>query len=97
MTRPLYRANSATLDSILSQPCICIYARCISRMLVCVWVPHAAVQALHARFKTAARGVCRRLREAAADTGGALGGVSPAHAAALLGQLDYNGFYLGMD
>jgi len=58
---------------------------------------YAAVQALHARFKTAARGVCRRLREAAADTGGALGGVSPAHAAALLGQLDYNGFYLGMD
>ena len=56
---------------------------------------YAAVQALHARFKTAARGVCKQLREAAADAGGALGGISPGHAAALLGQLDYNGFYAG--
>jgi len=58
---------------------------------------YAAVQALHARFAAAARGVCVRLREAAADAGGALGGVSPHHAATLLGQLDYNGFYLGLD
>jgi hypothetical protein len=31
------------------------------------------------------------------NAGGALGGVSPHHAATLLGQLDYNGFYLGRD
>jgi hypothetical protein len=39
--------------------------------------------------------LCGRLREAAADPGGALGGVSPGRAAALLETLDYNGFYLG--
>ena len=56
---------------------------------------YAAVQTLHARFKITVRAVCRQLKDAAADTGGALGGVSPRDAVELLGQLDYNGFYLG--
>ena len=58
---------------------------------------YAAVQALHARFKTSARQLCKKLREAAADSGGALGGISPVHASALLHQLDYNGFYAGAE
>ena len=58
---------------------------------------YAAVQAIHARFKATTGALCGRLREAAADPGGALGGVSPERAAALLARLDFNGFYLGDD
>ena len=43
----------------------------------------------------AVRRTCERLREAAADGGGALGGVSPGTAAALLAEIDHNGYYLG--
>ena len=56
---------------------------------------YAAVQAIHARFKATTGALCGRLREAAADPGGALGGVSPGRASALLARLDFNGFYLG--
>ena len=56
---------------------------------------YASAQALHARFKTAARQLCKKLSEAAADSGGAMGGISPAHASTLLHQLDYNDFYAG--
>ena len=56
---------------------------------------YATVQTIHARFKMAVRRTCERLREAAADGGGALGGVSPGTAAALLAEIDHNGYYLG--
>jgi hypothetical protein len=55
---------------------------------------YAAAQGVHARFTVAAREACARLRDAARDVGGALGGVDPRRAAALLRQLDYNGYYL---
>jgi hypothetical protein len=52
------------------------------------------VQATHARFRVAARRLCVCLRDAAADRGGALGGVEPRRAAELLERVDHNGFYL---
>lgn len=55
---------------------------------------YASVQATHARFRVAARRLCVCLRDAAADRGGALGGVEPRRAAELLERLDHNGFYL---
>ena len=58
---------------------------------------YAAVQAIHARFKAITGALCGRLREAAADPGGALGGGSPERASALLTRLDFNGFFLGDD
>lgn len=69
--------------------------RCPPETLLSDGGVYAAVQAIHARFKATTRALCGRLREAAADPGGALGGVSPGRAAALLETLDYNGFYLG--
>ena len=58
---------------------------------------YAAVQATHARFRVAARRLCVCLRDAAADRGGALGGVEPRRAAELLERVDHNGFYLRSD
>ena len=55
---------------------------------------YASVQATHARFRVAARRLCVCLRDAAADRGGALGGVEPRRAAELLERVDHNGFYL---
>ena len=55
---------------------------------------YASVQATHARFRVAARRLCVCLRDAAADRGGALGGVEPRRAAELLERIDHNGFYL---
>ena len=55
---------------------------------------YAAVQATHARFRVAARRLCVCLRDAAADCGGALGGVEPRRAAELLERIDHNGYYL---
>ena len=54
---------------------------------------YASVQATHARFRVAARRLCVCLRDAAADRGGALGGVEPRRAAELLERVDHNGFY----
>ena len=58
---------------------------------------YAAVQAIHARRKAITGRCAWRLREAAADPGGARGGVSPERASALLTRLDFNGFFLGDD
>jgi hypothetical protein len=55
---------------------------------------YASVQATHARFRVAARRLCVCLRDAAADRGGALGGVEPRRAAELLERIDHNDFYL---
>jgi hypothetical protein len=55
---------------------------------------YASVQGVHARFAVAAREACARLRDASRDVGGALGGVDPRRAAALLRQLDFNGYYV---
>lgn len=69
--------------------------RCPTDTLLSDGSVYATVQTIHARFKIAVRRTCERLREAAADGGGALGGVAPDTAAALLAEIDYNGYYLG--